>query len=99
MNESNENVEVMKSFMNTDFQEMYLNFHGKKVHMKLCAMEDSIEPFVENKNVFTELKLHGIKSLPILMINNELVAKEHVDLVKILPKYLEMGLSIQYEEE
>ncbi len=98
MNEQNENVEVMKSFMNTDFQEEYLKFYGKKVDMKLFAMEDSIEPFVENKKVYTELKLHGIKSLPILIVNNKLVAKEHFALVKILPEYLGIGLSIQSEE-
>ncbi|AGE28961.1 hypothetical protein CU026_1017 [Enterococcus faecium] len=76
-------------------KEFYNRIKNKQIETNLYFLSDSILPFISNPKILNLLQTKDLKSLPIIVIDEEIVKYGAYLSVEELEKLTNIGMSIQ----
>ncbi|EGP5213232.1 arsenic metallochaperone ArsD family protein [Enterococcus faecium] len=92
----NEGLFVFQSLHeDTMLKEFYNRIKNKQIETNLYFLSDSILPFISNPKILNLLQTKDLKSLPIIVIDEEIVKYGAYLSVEELEKLTNIGMSIQ----
>ena len=95
---NDENLFVFQSLHeDTMLKEFYNRTKSKQIETSLYFLNDSILPFISNPKILSLLETKDLESLPIVVIDDEIIKTGAYLTVEELEKITDIGISVQKE--
>ena len=93
---NDENLFVFQSLHeDTMLKEFYNRTKSKQIETNLYFLNDSVLPFISNPKILSLLETKDLESLPIVVIDDEIIKTGACFTVEELEKITDIGISVQ----